>query len=110
MRSKAKFLLVRQKLLNGKCAVRGETYKYEDREDGEDVSQPAHLLAGRPVVPRHGEAGKLDHYESKQSLTGVRISLLWWCVDMLYVGVVPWSHASGGVIRSRVRARLVVGR
>ena len=53
MRSKAKFLLVRQKLLNGKCAVRGETYKYEDREDGEDVSQPAHLLAGRSVVPRH---------------------------------------------------------
>ena len=53
MRSKAKFLLVRQKLLKGKCAVRGETYKYEDREASEDVSQPAHLLAGRSVVPRH---------------------------------------------------------
>ena len=64
MRSKAKFLLVRQKLLKGKCAVREETYKYEDREDGEDVSQPAHLLAGRSVVPRHVGAGKLDHYES----------------------------------------------
>ena len=29
---------------------------------------------------------------------------------MLDVGVVPWSHASGGVIRSRARARLLVGR
>ena len=30
-----------------------ETYEYDDWEDSEDMSEPAHLFAGCSVVPRH---------------------------------------------------------